>query len=154
METSANNSLLEYWPEVEWTDDELAVYRTIRARHGQENAIQALEIAEAARIGQDNTPTARARRVREIVSHLIEFHHMGIASSCGKPSGYYMPWGAGEINKCHRWLLGLGLKILKHAWAVKKNSRLEAILGQLEMEFQTGGPDEREEASSEGADSL
>ena len=154
METSANNSLLEHWPETEWTDEEVAVYRTIRVRNGQENAIQALEIAEAARIGQDNTPTARARRVREIVSHLIEYHRLGIASSCGKPSGYYMPWGAEEINKCHRWLLGLGLKILKHAWAVKKNSRLKAILGQLEMEFVKGGPDEREEAGDEGIPSV
>ncbi len=134
-ETSANNSLLEHWPESEWTDEEVRVWRQIRDRWGRENALRAIDIAEAAGIGADNTPAARSRYVRDLIKHLIELHRLPIASTCGPPYGYYRPWGAQEVNECYRWLVGLALSILKHASVFKRTSKLEALLGQLEMEL-------------------
>lgn len=126
---------LHVWPESEWTDEEVRVWRQIRDRFGRENAIRALDIAEATRIGADNSEVSRSRHMRDLVKHLIEFHKLPIASTCGPPYGYYRPWGAQEVNECYRWLVGLALSILKHASIFKKTSNLEALLGQLEMEL-------------------
>lgn len=126
-----DQAALEFWPVDQWTDEERLVWDCIRHRHGAENAIAAREIARITGIGSDRD----GRRVRHIVKHLIEYHRLPIASTCGSPAGYFRPWGAQEVDDCVRWLMGFAKSTLLHASVLKRSANLDRLLGQLELEM-------------------
>lgn len=121
-------NLFDQWPESDWTDVELTIWREIQNRYGSENAISAKKIAEKHQMAE--------RSVRKTAKHLIEFHHLPIMSTCAPPYGYFRPWGAEEVNECARWLMSAAKSILVRASAIRKNSNIEKMIGQLDLELE------------------
>jgi len=72
--------------------------------------------------------------LREKIRHLIMVHDVLIASTVGKPSGFYIPESEAEVITATKSLRHRGIAILARAAKLQKLS-LEEIFKQAKIEF-------------------
>lgn len=111
------------------SDDHQRVHALVAPCLGKRQAMPVAQIVRLTGIGD--------RRVRSIVKELVEDHGFPIASC---PSGFFVPQTEEEIDDVLRQYLSWGFSLIKRAYGIKKNPRLQRILGQLELELGESGP--------------
>lgn len=126
---------------VHWSLDalEAQVYLAIRGRRGRAQAISARELAREVGIEGDCTRRASPRAVQTIVSRLREQHGLGIASTAGRPPGYFWPASAAELERCYIEHRKKALSTLRVMAALRRTT-LPALLGQLALELAESEP--------------
>ena len=89
--------------------------------HGRQNAISMPNLAE-----QVGVPT---RELQEMIQNFINNHGILIASSCGKPSGYYYPESFEDFQEGVKQLVNRIISLAKRLKAMDKEKH-EQIFGQ------------------------
>lgn len=112
---------------VPYTDAETRV--RIWLKPGAANAIRISELRRLTSISP--------REIKEAVRGLRIRHRVPVGSSRGGhfPPGYYLIETAEEIERSFRTLLRNGIESIRAAHAVRKSARIEAALGQLDLEI-------------------
>jgi transcription initiation factor IIE alpha subunit len=110
--------------------EEDAILRVLAGRKGKHHAVTVEEIAKETRI--------EARRVRQVVKHLVEEHQVPIGTSTKSPFGYYILEGDEERREVAKGLVRRALSILRRARAFDKSGWVRRMLGQMEFEMQEG----------------
>jgi hypothetical protein len=105
------------------TTEESDLMRILGAHRGKLRAIKGKDISEALRIGYD--------AVRALISHVVNDHHLLIAS-CGK--GYYIPQTVEEIGEATKSLRHRGISILVRAARLQSRA-VEDVFNQSRIEF-------------------
>lgn len=106
------------------SDDQKVVLDCIIDRKGKQSAVPVAEI-----ISRTGIPD---RRVRALVKELVEEKGQFIASC---PSGFFVPETPEEVTEVYRQYMSWGLSLLSRAARIRKNPRLQTLIGQLEFEL-------------------
>lgn len=107
----------------ELTNEERMIIDILKDCRGKDNAMigEALSIRTGIKYDE----------VRAIISHLVNDHHILIAS-CSR--GYFIPVNAAEVDAATKSLRHRGIMILMRASRLQKTS-LEEIFHQARMEY-------------------
>ena len=105
-------------------DDVKTVYLSVYKHKSKSDAIKELAITTQTGIS--------GRKVRDCIKTLVETFHKPIGS-CSH--GFFIASTSDEINEVYNNLVSRALSTLKRAKAFKANSRLEEVLGQLQLEL-------------------
>ena len=74
------------------------------------------------------------RQVRNLIKHLIEFHHLPIGATCKPPFGYFWCSSPQDFREAQAECITRAMSILRRAKAYRISPHLSKILGQLEIE--------------------
>jgi len=117
------------------TSEEEVVLAYLKVLHvGANRAIVVRELAKCCHMD--------ARKLREILKHLTETHHVAIASSVEKPFGIFLIDNEEEALDYCKQLHSRALSTLRRE-AVIKRVTLPALLGQMELERDPTDPSDR-----------
>jgi hypothetical protein len=116
-------ALRRAFPDMLCNPEEAAVARALR--WGRENARRIDDIAAEAELP--------ARRVQDVIHHLLLEHHMPVGTAMAEPFGNYLIDNDDELAETVRLLRGRGLSNLQRAAALKRMT-LRAFVQQLELE--------------------
>lgn len=110
------------------TREEKAVAAILTEHRGRAKAIMARRLAELAGLDE--------RRLRQVIKHLVERHHMAIGSTTSVPPGYYLITDPRERAAVRRSLMRRALSILERARAYDRAGWVHQLAGQLALKIQ------------------